>query len=169
MDVVFIKEQFFMMNENLEEMLDPRDIVKQTLRQYLFLNVKYRDNNILIPLRSDIPKNNLKICYPVPSRTRPNAGLDYRKMLIINDDEYIEKPEEQRLANSQLKIITDNYETIKSAAIKYVNGYIKAAKKNRERKDYDYKFSTLHNFHEELGINSAVKEVAPTKEMIDND
>lgn len=148
---VFIKEDFFKENSGFEEMLDPFDLEKQTARQYLYVNVKYNGNNILVPLRRNIGKSP-KLYYPVPSKTRPNAGLDYRKMLIVNNEDYIEIPSGQRLAESQTKIISDNYDTIEKAVIKYIDGYIKSANKNREHRDFDYSFSTLHNFHKELGI-----------------
>lgn len=148
---VFIKEKYFKENKNFVEMLDPYDMQKQTSRQYLYIAVKYKENNILVPLRRNAGKN-LKMFYPVPSHSRPNAGLDYRKMLIVNNLGYIETPSSQRLADSQKKIINDNYDTIEKAVIRYIEGYIKSANKNREHKDYEYSFSTLHNFHTELGI-----------------
>lgn len=149
---VFIKDDFFKIHSDFVEMLDPFDLKKQTTRQYLYVNIKHKGNNILVPLRRNIPNHNPKLYYPVPSLTRPNAGLDYRKILIVNNEEYIEIPSSQRLADSQTKIINDNYETIEKAVIKYIDGYIKSANKNREYRDYDYSFSTLHNFHKELGI-----------------
>lgn len=148
---VFIKEDFFNENSDFVEMLDPFDLSKQTARQYLYINVKYKGNNVLVPLRRNVG-NNRKLYYPVPSETRPNAGLDYRKILIVNNEDYIETPSSQRLADSQTKIINDNYSTIEKAVFKYIDGYIKSANKNREHRDYEYSFSTLHNFHEELGI-----------------
>lgn len=157
---VFIKERYFKENKNFVEMLDPYDLKKQTSRQYLYISVKYGQNNILVPLRRNAGKN-LKMFYPVPSQSRPNAGLDYRKMLIVNNLEYIETPSSQRLADGQMKIISDNYETIEKAVVRYIDGYIKSANKNREHKDYEYSFSTLHNFHTELGI---VKDSADNKD-----
>ncbi|MBQ5735930.1 MAG: hypothetical protein UH654_12405 [Lachnospiraceae bacterium] len=150
---VFIKEDYFKNNSNFVEMLDPYNIRKQTSRQYLYICVHYKGNKVLVPLRRNLPGNNPKLYYPVPSQSRPNAGLDYRKMLIVNDENNIEIPTEQRLATSQAKIINDNYSTIERAVINYIKGYIKSANKNREHRDYDYSYSTLHNFHKELGIN----------------
>lgn len=148
---VFIKEEYFKEKSDFVEMLDPYDKQKQTSRHYLYISVKYKGNNILVPLRRNVGKNR-KMFYPVPSQTRPNAGLDYRKILIVNKPEYIEIPSVQRLAESQRKLISDNYDKIERAVIKYIDGYIKSANKNREYKDYEYIFSTLHNFHAELGI-----------------
>lgn len=165
MDIIFIKEQFFIDNPKLVEMLDPGNTKKQSERDYLFLSVKYLGNNLLIPLRSNISslKGNYKLGYPVPSLSRPNAGLDYRKMLIINDASYYEIPTSQRIAKSQMKTILNNYDKIEKAAIKYTEGYTKSVFKGREYKDFAYKFSTLHNYHDLLGINTALSEIAATK------
>lgn len=149
---VFIKEDYFKSNSGFVEMLDPYDIQKQTSRQYLYVHVQYKGNKVSVPLRRNLPGNNPKLYYPVSSQSRPNAGLDYRKMLIVNDESNIEVPTEQRLATSQVKIINDNYDTIEKAVISYIDGYIKSASKNREHRDYDYSYSTLHNFQKELGI-----------------
>lgn len=180
-NMVFIKEEYFRKNSSFKEMLDPFDLTKQTQRQYLYINFQYKNNNILIPLRKNLPGVNSKLYYPVPSETKPNAGLDYRKILIINNSTYIEIPTEQKLTQAQSKIIINNYDTIEKAVINYIDGYIKAANKNREYLEYDYKFSTLHNFHTELlitkikskdevtKVKSEIKkssdEVAPTKEV----
>ena len=136
------------------EMLDPEDIIKNTQRKYIFLSVKYDGNTIFVPLRSVLPNlSNALIGFPVPSTERPNAGLDYRKALIINDLDYILMPTENTIPSSQQKILDANYETIEAQVIQYIKGYKKAALKNRHHKDCKFKFSTLHNFHKELNIS----------------
>ncbi|MBH1942533.1 hypothetical protein I5677_16695 [Mobilitalea sibirica] len=159
---VFIKEEYFKMNSSFIEMLDPFDYVKQSQRQYLFIKVQYQNNNILVPLRKNLPYIDAKLFFPVPSQSKPRAGLDYRKMLIVNNLQHIETPQTQRLTNSQTNIIINNYNTIETAVLNYIQGYIKAAYKGRERIDNKYKYSTLHNFHAELGIHKE-NEVAITK------
>lgn len=133
-------------------MLDPTDIRKQSHRMYIFLEILFNENNILVPLRTNLP--NLKthglIGYPVPSEKKPNAGFDYRKMLIINDNRYIIPVTELNIPSSQKKIITKNYKKIINQSKQYVKGYIKSVKKNRHLLDKKFKFSTLHNFHKEL-------------------
>lgn len=153
----FIKEEYFKIHNDYVEMLDPEDNDKQSSRQYLFLAVKFDGNNILIPLRRVLPVTNLKIGYPTPSKKRPYAGLDYRKMLIV-EQKYLEIPTTQRLSNAQAKIIKNDYLTIEKSVIKYIKGYIKSCSKKRQYKDFEYKFSTLHNFHKELHIKINNKE-----------
>lgn len=80
---------------------------------YLFLSITHKNNNIFVPLRSDIGSiKNKNICYCVPSNKRPNAGLDYRKMLIVNDFNYIEFPTGDRITTKQKDIITNNYKSM---------------------------------------------------------
>jgi hypothetical protein len=170
-NIVFIKKQYFIDNNSFIEMLDTYDKEKQLRRKYMFRNIQYNENNIFIPLRSEINLNYGNIGYPIPSENKPNAGLDFRKMLIINDLEYIEFPKHNKIPNSQEKIIINNYKTIENNVINYIKKYVKSAIKNREKIDSLFKFSTLHNYHKELEINKLKKailetqqQVAPTKE-----
>lgn len=151
---VFIREEYFKKNKHLVEILDPGDLQKQTQRQYIFLGFKYNENTLLVPLRTEMPDMSKigQVGYMVPSEEKPNAGLDYRKILIVNDDKYIENPPYWKIPSSQVKIINTNYDTIKNQVIAYVDGYIKSAKKNRHLRDKKFCYSTLHNFHSELGI-----------------
>lgn len=168
-NMVFIKEEYFRKNSGFEEMLDPFDLIKQTQRQYIYINVQYKNNNVLVPLRKKLPGDNPKLYIPVPSESKPNAGLDYRKILIVNNSTYIENPTEQKISNSQLNIITAKYDVIEKAVTSYIDGYIKTANKNREHIEYDYKFSTLHNFQKELGIiknNKSKNQVVKAKEEV---
>lgn len=151
---VFIKKEYFIRHSNFIEMLDPNDHEKQSKRQYVFLRMQYKENTILLPLRSKLPELRGKVGFKVPSESRPDAGIDYRKMLFVNKEEDIEIPSEQRIANAQKKIIEENYLVIQNEVIQYVDGYIRCKRKGREEKDYRYKFSTLHNFHRELGIEN---------------
>ena len=153
-NVVFIREEYFNIHSCFEEMLDPTDRIKQSQRNHLFLNVKYEKNNLLIPFRTEMPNFHAigKVGYNVPSEEKPNAGLDYRKILIVNDIKYLEMPEYCKIPMSQQKIISSNYEIIKKEVKNYIEGYIKSAKKERQYRDSKYRFSTLHNFHKELGI-----------------
>ena len=157
---IFVKEKYFIKNSHFVEMLDSNDLKKQTQRKYIYLNFKYKDNTLLVPLRSEMPniRELGQVGYSVPSTKKPNAGLDYRKILIINDSDYLEIPQYCRVPTSQMYIINEKYETIKKQVKSYVDGYIKSAKKNRHLKDKKYKFSSLHNYHLELGIISEIQQ-----------
>lgn len=169
---IFVKEEYFIKNNHFVEMLDSNDLEKQVRRKYIYLNFKYEENTLLVPLRSEMPniRELGQVGYSVPSTKKPNAGLDYRKILIINDSDYLEVPQYCKVSPSQANIINVKYETIKKQVESYVKGYIKSAKKNRHKKDKKYNFSTLHNYHLELGIISEIqKEAAPTLDKTEND
>ena len=150
--IVFIKDRYFIKNASFVEMLDPTDITKQSSRCYLFISIQYCGNNFYIPLRKNIDLSIGNIGYHLPSSTRPNAGFDFRKSLIINDNSYIESLSSIDISSSQMKKLSNDIATIESLFISYVDGYKKASLKKREKIDKLYKFSTLHNFHNELGI-----------------
>jgi len=53
--------------------------------------IEIQQNKCFVPLRSLIntePKLK-KASFPLPTTTRPQAGLDYRKLSIINDENYL--------------------------------------------------------------------------------
>lgn len=152
---LFIKEEYFKENSHFEKMLDHGDTVKQSKRKYIFLKVKYGENNLYIPLRTNLGNPIRRfgvIGFKVPSETKPLAGLDYRYILIVNENKYIEVPEGPKIPKSQMDIIDSNYRKIEKEVISYVNGYVKAAIKHRERLEPKYRESALHNFHKELGV-----------------
>lgn len=89
----------------------------------------------------------------IQSNKKPNAGLDFRKILIVNDLSYIEYQLDPKIPASQQSMINNNYDKIEAMVIHYIKGYIKSALKNREFRDKLYIFSTLHNFQKGLGIS----------------
>ena len=123
-NIVLISERYFeKYNSKFIEMLDVANIKKQSNRMYLFLKIKIDENNILIPLRTNLPKlGNAVVGYHVPSKSKPNAGFDYRKMLIV-DDEYIIPVENLNIPNSQQKIILEKYEVIETQVKTYIKNY----------------------------------------------
>lgn len=136
-------------------MLDPDNSRKQSKRTHLCVVININNNSIFVPLRNNLgnPIRKFgKIGFSVPSQKRPNAGLDYRYSLIINDEKYIEWHEEIKLPKTQYTAILNNYKTIANEVCIYINRYIKVAKKNRQFKEPLYRNSSLMNFHKELAI-----------------
>lgn len=171
---VFIVKEYFKNNKHFVEMLDSDNLIKQSNRKYIFLEFKYKENNLLVPLRSEMPDISKlgQVGYKVPSEYKPNAGLDYRKILIINDENYIEEPKYIKIPKSQVRIIETNYNIIEKQVIAYVDGYIKTVKKNRHLKDKKFCYSTLHNFYKELGINKAEEKnikISSNSKKIENE
>lgn len=92
-----------------------------------------------------------RIGFPVPSMSKPKAGLDYRYIMVINDDKYL-RFDVPRISNKQSTAIQNNYSVIEREAIEYIEAYIRVAKKNRVEKTARFRESSLINFHKELAI-----------------
>lgn len=150
----YIIEQYYIDHPDLIKILDVDDETKHNTRTHLCLNIKYKNNNILIPLRKNLGSAKRKfgiIGYAVPSASKPGAGLDYRYIMIINDSNYL-RFDIPRISNKQISIIKDNYATIEKEAINYINSYIRVAKKGRVNLNARFRESSLINFHNELEI-----------------
>jgi hypothetical protein len=160
-------EYVFLLNSFFErEFDDPKQLLDSAkgkkdreTRVYVCLKFEYERNTYLIPLKKDLGSSLLTnsyykdAYYPVPSKAKPKAGLDFRKIIVANDESHY-RIDKARISAGQRKIMQDNFETIKDLAIKYINGFIKAAKKNRHKTDSYYNFSALSNFLEELGVKT---------------
>lgn len=154
----FVFNSFFEKHfDDPEEVLDKsKGQSDRENRVYVCLKLEWEDNTFLIPLRRDIksmPTHPLfqKACYPVPSTKKPNAGLDFRKIIVVND-ESLYRIEEAKISSKQRDTIQDNFDEIKKKAISYIEGFKKAAKKNRQKREALYKYSALNNFLDELGV-----------------
>ena len=150
----YITRDFYIDNPNLEKILDVDDCTKHGVRTHLCLNIKYNQNNILVPLRKNLGQADRpfgKIGYSVPSQSKPDAGLDYRYIMIINDTKYL-KFDKPRISNRQISTIESSYRTIEKEAIEYIKSYIRVARKNRVERAARFRKSSLINFHKELGI-----------------
>lgn len=150
----YIAKNYYADNPNLEKILDIDDDTKHSVRTHLCLKVKYNQNNVLIPLRKNLGKADRafgKIGFSVPSQSKPNAGLDYRYTMIINDNKYL-KFDTPRISSKQIVEIERNYNLIEKEAIEYIKSYIRVARKKRVEKTARFRESSLINFHKELGI-----------------
>lgn len=156
-DICFVKKEFFELMEKKFGKEEVSEINTKESRRYLCLLININNNMVLIPFESEVPqveallKNSI---YKLPSETRPKAGLNFEKLLIINDYSYLSVLSNPKIANSQKKEIENNKEAIKEKLVKYIDNYIKACNKNREKREFIFKFSTLHLFKEELGITA---------------
>lgn len=150
----YIIGDYYSDHPNLKKILDIDDSTKHNTRTHLCLNVRYNGNNILIPLRKNLGQAVRpfgKIGYPVPSQSKPNAGLDYRYIMVINETKYL-RFDTPRISSKQSSAIEDNYSIIEKEVIEYINSYIRVARKNRIDRTARFRESSLINFHKELGI-----------------
>ncbi|MCI6165972.1 MAG: hypothetical protein MR675_12420 [Lachnospira sp.] len=178
----YILEAYYKDHPGLKQILDVNDSSKHNIRTHLCLNVEYNGQHVLIPLRKSMGEANRKfgkIGFSVPSQLKPDAGLDYRYIMIIEEEKYI-RYDAPRIPTSQQKIIADNYDTIEREALEYIKSYSKVAKKSRVDKTARFRASSLINFDKELKIsqtedtveqidtkNEIIEEVAATSEVIE--
>lgn len=164
-EVVFIYKQYFIDNPCLEKLLDPGNTTKQSQRSYVCLKLFHEGNTILVPFRRNIePLRKFGVIgHSLPKRDDPNAGLDYRQILVINNDAYIEVPLRSKLPRAQEQLLNQDIVKIEQEVSAYLEGYISAAIKNRATDKAKYRESSLLNFNEEFNIEEKRKEKSITK------
>lgn len=82
-----IREAYYLDYPDLQKILDPEDVEKDVR---LFG----------------------RIGHTIASQKRPNARLDYRHALLINSDDYIEKPANPKISSAQLKQVIAEFPKI---------------------------------------------------------
>jgi len=148
---LLIPGKYFKDKRAFVEMLDAGDVNKQSSRSYL--RVSAGALVFFVPLRKKINFCDKRMGYSLPSETRADAGLDFRKALIVNENEYFLSEKHGKISPMQEKKFETERARIEYLFANYVNGYVKSVRKKREKIDALYKFSTLHNFHTELGLS----------------
>ncbi len=147
-----IHASYFTDHPDLEEILEKEN------RIYIGVIIEMNHCKCFIPLRTEIltdPKFS-KAFFPIPYKKRPNAGLDFRKLLIITDDRYVSIQNRVQISKRQKEKIYSEYSTICKRLNSYVHKYIKEAKRGRAHSHHLYRFSTLKNYHEELGLEESL-------------
>lgn len=146
-----LTSDFYIECENLIETID-KDGDKG--RGYGVLLVLVQNYKFAIPLRSRMHighKDGFTTKIHKPEGKDVRHGLDYSKAIIITDEKFIstslfflkEKSDYVKINKAENKIIND-FE-------KYILKYIMAVKKNDKNVLRRYRFSTLQNYHKELG------------------
>lgn len=122
----------------------------------LLIDLHY-DYLICIPYRTHIRHNNA-YHFKNTLRSKTNeSGLDYSKMLLINNSEYL-CSKNVIIDQDEYKETMQNIKKIAHDAVKYLNNYINHIN-GTEVLDYHqykrrYRFSTLQYFHDILKIPS---------------
>ncbi|EKD7143290.1 hypothetical protein OSE20_002846 [Listeria innocua] len=138
--IVRLKETYFNKNPNLINMLDPNKPQKQNRRTYLYLDFQKDYYHYLVPLRSNL---NHKNGFPVPSKQRPNAGLDYSHTLVIKNKDYIERAV---IPTEQYQQIKSNIAPIYRKTSQYITNYMKNYMQGKALDIPRYQHSTLINY-----------------------
>lgn len=135
------------------------EIIRKDFRPYNCLLIQScYDYFICIPYRSHMNhKFGYKFKYSARSR-RTHSGLDYTKIVIIKNSEYIDKSDAVVDAD-EYRETRDSIEYIKKDSQTYIDDYInhllcKSNKYDDREFERAYRFSTLKYFHKELGIEN---------------
>lgn len=130
------------------------EVLQDKKRGYGVVTINLNDLTFGIPLRT-----NLQHRYGVylDSKTKNGItyrrGLDFTKAILIRDFNK-DIGDVFRVSEKQKKVLIQRKKMIKNQFGKYVQGYVNAAKKGAisTLSSPAYRFSTLINYHEELGI-----------------
>lgn len=148
MKIQKLEDCFFAENSHLVEVLDKQKdswvdkLTKQ--RGYGIVLLELNGLRFGIPLRSHISH---RYCF----KTNDTKGLDYSKAVLLTKDSYIsEQP--FIIPPDEYVMIVDREHYIKHMFAKYVNKYIDGVNKKDSNVLRMYAFSTLKNYHVELGL-----------------
>lgn len=120
-------------------------------RPYMHIVASYKGHNFLIPFRSKINHRHGFIF-----NNKERKGLDFTKAIIMSDLDKYSYESEKPIPQKHHDTIVKKQDFIIRKFKKYVDEYCKYTIKT----DENYlrikgRFSTLQNFHEELGITSS--------------
>lgn len=112
---------------------------------------------VCIPYRSEIKHKNAFLFKNTKRSKHHKSGLDYSKMVIVSDLEYIDD-KTTKIDQDEYNATRDNIVKIKDAAVKYIDEYVNFLKDgtgiSRQEFKRKYEYSTLKYFHNELGLKS---------------
>lgn len=138
---------FFQENAHLVEVLDKNKSGEwngEKERGYGIAVISHNNLRFGIPLRSHIPH---RFCY----RTSDTKGLDYSKAVLLTKGVYIsDRP--FMIPSAEYVKIKDRAHHISSQFGKYVDKYVDGVRKADKNVLREYVFSTLQNYHVELGV-----------------
>ncbi|MBR0308221.1 MAG: hypothetical protein IJH92_04950 [Mogibacterium sp.] len=135
---------------------DYPELMDKDSRPYNCLLIETADYIMAIPYRTKLNPSN-KDCYRFKKSARSinnNSGLDYQKMVIVSDSDYLEATG-YSIDNDEYLETVENIKRIVDEAVTYVRNYVTHhTVKPMNKHDYQraYRFTTLQYFHKELGL-----------------
>lgn len=146
--LVKLDDEFFEENSNLIEALHKGtggDTAAEKTRGYGVVTVRIENGLVFgIPLRSHITHRNAFI-------TAGTKGLDYTKAVLIKDKRHVSQ-DAFHIPQDEFVKIADRELHIRDRFEKFIKKYVKAANSGDANILREYRFSTLQNYHTELGI-----------------
>lgn len=147
-----LTKAFYDENENLIQALDGGWSESAKVRGYGIVLVSIHSLVFGIPLRSHIKHKQAFFTDVTQDPTlEARKGLDFSKAVLIGDSRYLDTSS-FKIPVKEFDRIQDNHQHIVEKFTKYINKYIKAVKKSDRFVLPIYRFSTLQNYHVELGL-----------------
>ena len=155
MKLVKLTNSFYRDNVHLKEALDNQNgnWTSQKVRGYGLVVISINTLTFAIPLRSNIRHKSSFIVTKSTTYGILGKGLDYSKALLITDMSYILVNDPFMIPSDEYKKLSDKENHIRESFEKYIKKYISAVK-NHDMNilcSNDYRYSTLQNYHTELG------------------
>lgn len=146
MEIKKLTETFYAENSHLIELLDKNIAVDEDkVRGYGIALVRARDLRFGIPFRSRISHNN---CF----KTSQQKGLDFSKSVLLDQERYI-SPDPFKIPTQEFLVVREKAVFIERQFNKYVGRYVTACVEGKHSLiSREYKYTTLQNYHLELGI-----------------
>ena len=124
------------------------EIEQKHNRPYIQVCVEIDGVQYAIPLRSDIHHPHV-----LWTDKANHCGVDFSKVVVIKDDDYIDMTVEPRLRQNEFDALRGKDYKIKTKMEKYIENYKKAKKDLSKPVNQNLvKYSTLQYFEEEIGL-----------------
>lgn len=149
-EICKIKRSFYIDHPGLDKEANTKEG-----RLFFGIIINVNDNHCFVPFETKLyehPALKANSQYDLPSSTRPKAGLNFEKCLIINDFKYLEIIENPQIANSQYTKLKNEQDLVKEKLEQYIQKYIAEYKRGYAYEKYIFKYCTLHEFKKELGL-----------------
>ncbi|PZN81577.1 MAG: hypothetical protein DM484_08255 [Candidatus Methylumidiphilus alinenensis] len=152
-----LTDAFYRENTHLIEALDlvKGSWIKGKTRGYGIVVITFNGLRFGVPLRSNINHDAAYLTVRTSRYNPSNKGLDFSKALLIKTESYI-SADNFSIPNSEHDKLKGKEHFITSRFEKYVEKYV-AAVSNGDKNvlgSREYVFTTLQNYHTELGIRS---------------
>lgn len=147
----------------------PELLSKPDRPHYCLLIDTHCDYYICIPFRSNIEHDNAFKFKNTARSNRSQSGLDYSKIVIIKDLDYL-NDENVVIDKDEYKIAIKNLQKIELQVLKYVETYIKHVTNicplNKKEYNRKYKFSTLPYFHDILNLPIKTQDLLTITQLL---
>ena len=131
-----------------------KETIHDKNRPHGIVTINVNGLTFAIPLRTNLSHNYGVVLDTIVKDGRSlKRGLDFTKALIITDESE-DIGVSYKVPDTQKAVLNDQKKMIINQFHKYVDGYISAVSRNvtKTLSSNAYKYSTLCNYHSELGI-----------------